>query len=131
MTDEQRYRINKNIEVLPHALQRDPSVDYAEGVFHVTLNVRERHAVLGTIDAEKLEITLTEIGKAVEKCWLQIPSFYPNVELIEHQVMPEHFHGLLRMKRSFMRNGWAIKLGTRDWWIHGRMYPRILGNYRY
>lgn len=111
MTDEQRYRINKNIEVLPHALQRDPSVDYAEGVFHVTLNVRERHAVLGTIDAEKMEITLTEIGKAVEKCWLQIPSSYPNVELIEHQVMPEHFHGLLRMKRGFMRNGWAIKLG--------------------
>ena len=111
MTDEQRYRIAQNIEVLSDALQRDPSVDYTEGVFHVTLNVRERYAVLGQINAEKLEIELTEIGKAVEKCWLQIPEFYPNVELIERQIMPEHFHGLLRMKRGFMKNGWKIKLG--------------------
>lgn len=111
MTDEQRYRIGKNIEVLPDALLRDPSVDYTEGTFHVTLNVRERYAVLGAIDAEKQEIHLTDIGNAVDKCWLQIPDFYPNVEVIEHQVMPEHFHGLLRMSKGFMRNGWKIKLG--------------------
>lgn len=111
MTDEQRYRISQSIGQLPEALQRDPSVDYAEGVFHVTLNVRERYAVLGVIDAEKRTINLTNIGEAVDMCWLQIPEFYPNVELIERQVMPEHFHGLLRMKKGFMRNGWKIKLG--------------------
>lgn len=111
MTDEQRYRISQNIEALPDALQRDPSIDYAEGVFHVTLNVRERYSVLGKIDVENKTINLTDIGEAVDKCWQQIPSFYPNVELIEHQVMPEHFHGLLRMHKGYMRNGWKIKLG--------------------
>lgn len=111
MTDEQRYRISQSIGQLPESLQRDPYVDYTEGVFHVTLNVRERYSVLGVIDAGRHTISLTEIGEAVDKCWLQIPEFYPNVELIERQVMPEHFHGLLRMKRGFMRNGWKIKLG--------------------
>lgn len=111
MTDEQRYRISQSIGQLPETLQRDPSVDYTEGVFHVTLNVRDRNAVLGVIDVEKRTIDLTNIGEAVDKCWLQISKFYPNVELIERQVMPEHFHGLLRMKKGFMRNGWKIKLG--------------------
>lgn len=111
MTEEQRYRITQNIEALPDALRRDPSVDYTEGVFHVTLNVRERYSVLGVIDTQSHTIDLTDIGKAVDKCWLQIPLFYPNVELIECQVMPEHFHGLLRMKKGFMRNGRKIKLG--------------------
>lgn len=111
MTEEQRYWISKSIEALPDALQRDPSVNYTEGIFHVTLNVRERYSVLGTIDSQREEIHLTAIGEAVDKCWLQIPDFYPNVELIERQVMPEHFHGLLRMKKGFMRNGWKIKLG--------------------
>ena len=111
MTDEQRYRISQSIGQLPEALQRDPSVDYTEGVFHVTLNVRDRNAVLGVIDVEKRTIDLTNIGETVDKCWLQISKFYPNVELIERQVMPEHFHGLLRMRKGFMRNGWKIKLG--------------------
>lgn len=111
MTDEQRYRISQSIGQLPEALQRDPSVDYTEGIFHVTLNVRERYSVLGILDVNKHTIGLTNIGEAVDKCWLQIPKFYPNVELIERQVMPEHFHGLLRLKKGFMRNGWKIKLG--------------------
>ncbi len=111
MTDEQRYRISQSIGQLPESLQRDPSIDYTEGVFHVTLNVRERYSVLGVIDASRHTINLTDIGDAVDKCWLQIPEFYPNVELIERQVMPEHFHGLIRMKKGFMRNGWKIKLG--------------------
>lgn len=111
MTDEQRYRISQSVDKLPEALRRDPNVDYTEGVFHVTLNVRERYAVLGEIDTERCTINLTNIGEAVDKCWMQIPEFYPNVELIERQVMPEHFHGLLRMKKGFMRNGWKIKLG--------------------
>lgn len=111
MTEEQRYRISQSIEALPDALRRDPSINYSEGVFHVTLNVRERYCVLGAIDTQKRTINLTDIGEAVDKCWLQIPKFYPNVELIEHQVMPEHFLGLLRMKTSYMRNGWKITLG--------------------
>lgn len=105
MTDEQRYRISQSIDQLPEALRRDSSVDYTEGVFHVTLNTRERFGLLGGIDTEKCAIDLTNIGEAVNKCWLQIPVFYPNVELIEHQVMPEHFHSLLRMKKGFMRKG--------------------------
>ena len=111
MTDEQRHWISQNMDQLPDALRRDPSVNYTEGVFHVTLNVRERYSLLGIIDAEKHTIDLTKMGEAVDRCWLQIPEFYPNVELIERQVMPEHFHGLLRMKKGFMRNGWKIKLG--------------------
>ena len=79
MTDEQRYRIGQSIGQLPESFQRDPYVDYTEGVFHVTLNVRERYSVLGVIDADKHTISLTEIGEAKDTSIIKmlVSSFFP------------------------------------------------------
>ena len=41
---------------------------------------------------------LTELGRAVEECWEAIPQFYPQVQIICKQVMPDHFHGILWVK---------------------------------
>ena len=41
---------------------------------------------------------LTALGKAVEECWEAIPQFYPQVQIIRKQVMPDHFHGILWVK---------------------------------
>ena len=38
---------------------------------------------------------LTPLGKAVEECWEAIPRFYPQVQIIGKQTMPDHFHGIL------------------------------------
>ena len=41
---------------------------------------------------------LTALGRAVEECWEAIPQFYPQVQIICKQVMPDHFHGILWVK---------------------------------
>lgn len=116
LSDNQVKQIEEKIAQTPDALKRDTSINYTEGYFFVTFNIRNRLPLLGQIDGyynpSTKEVTnpgvrLTELGEAVLSCWNQIPSFYPNVQLIEAQVMPEHFHGLL-----FMKAGGKIHLGT-------------------
>ena len=96
------------LAALPPALRRDPSVDYYEGCFMVTLNVRDVCPVLGMMAGHPMaaddspdapHVELSALGEQVLQCWQQIPQYYPNVELLEAQVMPEHFHGLLRIRR--------------------------------
>lgn len=40
-------------------------------------------------------MTLNDSGKIVEMVWLGLPRHYPQVELDEFVVMPDHFHGVL------------------------------------
>ena len=40
-----------------------------------------------------------ELGKLVELCWSEIPQHYSHVELGAFQIMPNHFHGLIRIVR--------------------------------
>jgi putative transposase len=40
---------------------------------------------------------LNDAGKMVEKQWLALPDRFPNVELHEFVVMPDHFHGILEI----------------------------------
>ena len=38
------------------------------------------------------------MGETVESCWNEIPRHFNDVELSEHIVMPNHFHGLVILK---------------------------------
>ena len=38
------------------------------------------------------------MGQAALDCWRKITDFWPQVSLIEAQLMPEHFHGILFVK---------------------------------
>jgi hypothetical protein len=50
------------------------------------------------ISPQLVRCELTALGKAVEGCWEAIPQFYPQVQIIRKQVMPDHFHGILWVK---------------------------------
>ena len=50
------------------------------------------------ISPQLVRCELTALGKAVEECWEAIPQFYPQVQIIRKQVMPDHFHGILWVK---------------------------------
>ena len=45
---------------------------------------------------------LTPLGEKVLSCWRRIPEFWLMVELLECQVMPDHFHGLLFVKGALL-----------------------------
>lgn len=38
---------------------------------------------------------LNEWGGIVQTCWNDLPGHYANVKLDEHEVMPNHFHGII------------------------------------
>jgi putative transposase len=38
---------------------------------------------------------LPECGKIVQQCWLEIPHYFPHVELDAFAIMPNHVHGII------------------------------------
>ena len=106
LTPEQIAKIRQKEAETPDALKRNPLNDYTEGWFHVTLNTRGEAPVLGYLTGDPNaedgsenapRCVLTELGRKVEESWNRTPSIYPDVEIIEFQVMPEHVHGLLHL----------------------------------
>jgi len=63
------------------------------GLYFVTICTRERAGVLGDLHAGS--IVLSPIGEIVRQTWAEIPGHFPNVDLDEYVVMPNHLHGLL------------------------------------
>jgi hypothetical protein len=50
--------------------------------------------------AKLLSMPLTPLGEKVLVCWKRISEFWPMVKLLECQVMPDHFHGLLFVEEA-------------------------------
>lgn len=106
LTPERQAQMDEKLRLMPDALKRDSDTDYTEGYFFVTLNVHDHLPILGSMQGRYLpdtrqvldaSVRLTDLGEAVMRCWQEIPLHHPNIELIDAQVMPEHFHGLLRL----------------------------------
>ena len=68
--------------------------DYSqEGAYFLTICVQDRESLFGEVvdDAVKLN----EAGQMVEKWWQELSHKFPQVEIDENVVMPNHFHGVL------------------------------------
>jgi len=59
---------------------------------------RVRGEKLGRRECEGAFVELTPLGEAVARCWREIAEIWPGVEPRELQIMPEHLHGILRVK---------------------------------
>ncbi|HEY5614607.1 MAG TPA: transposase [Bacteroidota bacterium] len=68
--------------------------DYSsEGGYFVTICAYQKKCIFGKIGGEEMKLSM--IGKIVKKYWLEIPRHFPNVELDEFIVMPNHIHGVI------------------------------------
>jgi putative transposase len=73
--------------------------DYsADGYYFVTICTDNRRLFFGKIIDGKSE--LSAVGEIAKKCWLDIPSHFPFVELDEFVVMPNHVHGIIYINRG-------------------------------
>ena len=87
-------------------LRRCSNWDYSQpAIYMITVVLADRRSqALGRViaDNEAAPSTAhcepTELGKAVAACWEAIPKFYPQIQIIAKQVMPDHFHGILWVK---------------------------------
>ena len=70
--------------------------DYSQsGAYFVTVCVWQRESLFGEI--KNGETLLNEFGKIVIKCWDDLPNYYPNAQLDEFVVMPNHVHGIVSL----------------------------------
>ncbi len=82
-------------------LQRKASHDYrGKGIYMITLCTEQRKTVLGTLrdNDERHELPWvepSELGRNVILAWRDIQHYYPKVQVIAYQLMPDHFHGII------------------------------------
>ena len=76
-------------------------------MYMITIEVEGRRPLFGRLKGNPLaqdgsgdepDIELTALGKAVRDEWLGIPRYYPQIEVMAVQMMPDHLHGILFVK---------------------------------
>lgn len=78
---------------------RKANWDYSsDAIYMVTTVVNKRKPFFGEIFSG--EVVLSEAGKTVEEEWLNIQVVFRNIEIGEYVVMPDHFHGILRIEST-------------------------------
>ena len=78
--------------------RRKVGQDYHSRQFYmITLAVEGRKPLLGSLagEGDQATIELSPLGEAVVAQWLGIPMYYPEATMVAHQVMPDHFHGII------------------------------------
>ena len=82
-------------------------------IYMVTMVVEGRRPLFGTVagrsdappgspDAPRVE--LSELGRRVRDEWWGIPRYYPQVEILSLQMMPDHLHGILFVKEKMEKD---------------------------
>ena len=75
---------------------RSKNINYSMGRFFVTMQVEHNRSILGTIVGEKC--ILNELGIAVKNELTSLPQKYPELELGEFIVMPNHLHAIFTIR---------------------------------
>ncbi len=85
-------------ENAPHVRRlslRHAAISYRAGWWSVTVQVAKNKSLLGAVVGE--QVVLNALGRAVEAAWRALPGKYPELEIFDFVVMPNHFHALLRI----------------------------------
>jgi REP element-mobilizing transposase RayT len=73
--------------------------DYSRpGWYFITLGADYHRHLFGEVEGCAMRSNV--LGQLVERCWSEIPQHYDHIELGAWQIMPNHFHGLVRIIRS-------------------------------
>ena len=73
--------------------------DYSQpGEYFATICTKHRACILGKVRDGKMR--LSEIGVIVDSCWQQIPEHFLNTRVGVFQVMPNHVHGIIEIKKK-------------------------------
>ena len=73
--------------------------DYTHtGAYFVTLCTQDRKCMFGEIvDGE---IHLNDVGQAIQWIWNALPERFPNIQLDQYAIMPNHLHGIIILART-------------------------------
>ena len=68
------------------------------GMYFITMNTRWRQKLFGRIRGDRVE--LNPLGEIVHEEWVASAEIRDNISLDAFVVMPDHFHGLIRILRT-------------------------------
>ena len=107
-------------KAVPSMTRRREGHDYlGRRMYLITMTVEGRRPLLGAVvgnpeavrgaaDAPRME--LSPLGKAVEKHWMEISKYHPQIEVLALQLMPDHLHSIIFVKEKMPQHlGMAIK----------------------
>jgi len=87
---EHRY----NPEIHHRCSIRLRDYDYSlAGAYFITICTKNRECLLG--DVVDGEMRVNEYGRIVETCWNEIPLHFPDTEIDQFAIMPNHVHGII------------------------------------
>ena len=69
--------------------------DYNSGIYFVTICSKDKQHIFSKIKDSIM--ILSDIGKIVERCILDISNHHTNVELWNHVIMPNHIHMVINV----------------------------------
>lgn len=85
-----------------HKSIRFPGYDYSQpGPYFITILTNQRRKLLSKLVEGKSH--LTPLGELAANVWIGLPDRFPEVEIDEFIVMPDHIHGIISLTGS-MRN---------------------------
>jgi REP element-mobilizing transposase RayT len=74
--------------------RRLPGYDYSQpSGYFVTINSWKRKEIFSSIIDQK--IVLSELGKQIHNCWIDLPKHFETIALGDFSIMPNHFHCIL------------------------------------
>ena len=80
-------------------LNRMKNYNYSSsGYYFVTINVHRKikhFNVFGEI--KESQMILSEYGLIAKKCWAELPMHFKNIQLDNFIIMPDHFHGIVKI----------------------------------
>lgn len=108
LTRKQKQWLDSHPELKPSQSmkKRKASHDYSSRcIYMVTMCVERRQPVLGTLRSPDEQhrtpyVALSELGRRVLEAWRAIPCYYPEVEVMKLQLMPDHMHGIIFVKEQ-------------------------------
>lgn len=115
MNDIVHYSIN-SMAISGHQ-QKDYS---APGIYYITIVTKDHKLGLGQLNVDIWEprVILTELGQYVQKQWERMPAMQAEkgrkVSVLGQQVMPDHFHGVLRVEESLAEGVGEIVRAFKD-----------------
>ncbi len=76
--------------------------DYANnGGYFITICTQNSVHIFGEIKDEKM--ILNDVGRMVEKWWLELSNKFNNIKLDEFTIMPNHVHGIIILVGADLR----------------------------
>ncbi len=103
--------------------------DYSTpGSYFITICVNEKKHLFGKI--HNREMFLNRFGKIAQKCWIEIPNYFPTITLDEFVIMPNHLHGILIISGSTLTNINGESFATRAGASPAPTIPYVVGVYK-